>query len=114
MKKKNKPSPECKEPRLLTTTEPKTKYVLHYSNLNPYLKLGRRKQLNSPPELENQNNSRRKTTQQWEEKQFNSTQSAPPAHYSRRKTTQQQDGNNSTQQQEENDLTLLRLCRLRP
>ncbi|GFT92843.1 retrovirus-related Pol polyprotein from transposon 297 [Nephila pilipes] len=33
----NKPPPNCKEPRLLTTLEPKTKYVLHYSNI---LKLG--------------------------------------------------------------------------
>ncbi|GFW11718.1 uncharacterized protein TNCV_43531 [Trichonephila clavipes] len=37
----NKPLPNCKEPRLLTTLEPKTKYVLHYSNLKLYLKLGR-------------------------------------------------------------------------
>ncbi|GFT40180.1 uncharacterized protein NPIL_688351, partial [Nephila pilipes] len=36
----NKPPPNCKEPRLLTTLEPKTKYVLHYSNLKLYLKLG--------------------------------------------------------------------------
>ncbi|GFV33137.1 uncharacterized protein TNCV_2967331 [Trichonephila clavipes] len=42
----NKPPPNCKEPRLLTTLEPKTKYILHYSNLKLYLKLGR-KQLNS-------------------------------------------------------------------
>ncbi|GFX44453.1 uncharacterized protein TNCV_1394741 [Trichonephila clavipes] len=35
----NKPPPNCKEPRLLTTLEPKTKYVLHYSNLKLYLKL---------------------------------------------------------------------------
>ncbi|GFX28916.1 uncharacterized protein TNCV_3029591 [Trichonephila clavipes] len=58
----NKPPPNCKEPRLLTTLEPKTKYVLHYSNLKLYLKLGR-KQLNSPPQLENQSQYRRKTTQ---------------------------------------------------
>ncbi|GFV78656.1 c2H2-type domain-containing protein [Trichonephila clavipes] len=38
----NKPPPNCKEPRLLTTLEPKTKYVLHYSNLKLYLKLGRK------------------------------------------------------------------------
>ncbi|GFU87614.1 uncharacterized protein TNCV_2935361 [Trichonephila clavipes] len=50
----NKPPPNCKEPRLLTTLEPKTKYVLHYSNLKLYLKLGSKikanageKQLNS-------------------------------------------------------------------
>ncbi|GFT68116.1 hypothetical protein TNCV_5003331 [Trichonephila clavipes] len=42
----NKPPPNCKEHRLLTTLEPKTKYVLHYSNLKLYLKLGR-KQLDS-------------------------------------------------------------------
>ncbi|GFT65521.1 uncharacterized protein TNCV_649231 [Trichonephila clavipes] len=36
----NKPPPNCKEPRLLTTLEPKTKYLLHYSNLKLYLKLG--------------------------------------------------------------------------
>ncbi|GFY32028.1 c2H2-type domain-containing protein [Trichonephila clavipes] len=36
----NKRPPNCKEPRLLTTLEPKTKYVLHYSNLKLYLKLG--------------------------------------------------------------------------
>ncbi|GFU91970.1 uncharacterized protein TNCV_3765951 [Trichonephila clavipes] len=36
----NQPPPNCKEPRLLTTLEPKTKYVLHYSNLKLYLKLG--------------------------------------------------------------------------
>ncbi|GFS36674.1 uncharacterized protein NPIL_109911 [Nephila pilipes] len=36
----NKPPPNCKEPRLLTTLEPKTKYVLHDSNLKLYLKLG--------------------------------------------------------------------------
>ncbi|GFT49010.1 uncharacterized protein TNCV_3874781 [Trichonephila clavipes] len=36
----NKPPPNCKEPRLLITLEPKTKYVLHYSNLKLYLKLG--------------------------------------------------------------------------
>ncbi|GFU50559.1 c2H2-type domain-containing protein [Trichonephila clavipes] len=36
----NKPPPNCKEPRLLTNLEPKTKYVLHYSNLKLYLKLG--------------------------------------------------------------------------
>ncbi|GFT91972.1 uncharacterized protein TNCV_125021 [Trichonephila clavipes] len=35
-----KPPPNCKEPRLLTTLEPKTKYALHYSNLKLYLKLG--------------------------------------------------------------------------
>ncbi|GFT61208.1 uncharacterized protein TNCV_599731 [Trichonephila clavipes] len=35
----NKPPPNCKETRLLTTLEPKTKYVLHYSNLKLYLKL---------------------------------------------------------------------------
>ncbi|GFW54454.1 uncharacterized protein TNCV_1608181 [Trichonephila clavipes] len=58
----NKPPPNCKEPRLLTTLEPKTKYVLHYSNLKLYLKLGR-KQFNSPPQLENQSQCRRKTTQ---------------------------------------------------
>ncbi|GFS84345.1 uncharacterized protein TNCV_4605601 [Trichonephila clavipes] len=38
----NKPPPNCKEPRLLTTLEPKTKYILHYSNLKLYLKLGRK------------------------------------------------------------------------
>ncbi|GFT04107.1 uncharacterized protein TNCV_3346471 [Trichonephila clavipes] len=60
----NKPPPNCKEPRLLTTLEPKTKYVLHYSNLKLYLKLGcRKKQFNSPPQLENQSQCRRKTTQ---------------------------------------------------
>ncbi|GFX50808.1 DUF4371 domain-containing protein [Trichonephila clavipes] len=37
----NRPPPNCKEPRLLTTLEPKTKYVLHYSNLKLYLKLGK-------------------------------------------------------------------------
>ncbi|GFY20197.1 uncharacterized protein TNCV_208291 [Trichonephila clavipes] len=36
----NKLPPICKEPRLLTTLEPKTKYVPHYSNLKLYLKLG--------------------------------------------------------------------------
>ncbi|GFT46277.1 uncharacterized protein TNCV_3126521 [Trichonephila clavipes] len=36
----NKPPPNCKEPRLLATLKPKTKYVLHYSNLKLYLKLG--------------------------------------------------------------------------
>ncbi|GFX44270.1 uncharacterized protein TNCV_4376581 [Trichonephila clavipes] len=36
----NKPPPNFKEPRLLTTLEPKTKYVLYYSNLKLYLKLG--------------------------------------------------------------------------
>ncbi|GFT96571.1 uncharacterized protein TNCV_5022241 [Trichonephila clavipes] len=36
----NKPPPNCKEARLLTTLEPKTKYILHYSNLKLYLKLG--------------------------------------------------------------------------
>ncbi|GFX08807.1 uncharacterized protein TNCV_4228271 [Trichonephila clavipes] len=47
----NKPPPNCKEPRLLTTLEPKTKYVFHYSNLKLYLKLGcRKKQFNSPPQ----------------------------------------------------------------
>ncbi|GFW57237.1 uncharacterized protein TNCV_541522 [Trichonephila clavipes] len=60
----NKPPPNCKEPRLLTTLEPKTKYVFHYSNLKLYLKLGcRRKQFNSHPQLENQSQCRRKTTQ---------------------------------------------------
>ncbi|GFS91667.1 uncharacterized protein TNCV_4866781 [Trichonephila clavipes] len=60
----NKPPPNCKEPRLLTSLEPKTKYVLHYSNLKLYLKLGcRRKQFNSLPQLENQNRCRRKITQ---------------------------------------------------
>ncbi|GFX84155.1 uncharacterized protein TNCV_927661 [Trichonephila clavipes] len=36
----NKPPPNCKEPRLLTALEPKAEYVLHYSNLKLYLKLG--------------------------------------------------------------------------
>ncbi|GFY42395.1 uncharacterized protein TNIN_238631 [Trichonephila inaurata madagascariensis] len=36
----NKAPPNCKKPRLLTTLEPKIKYVLHYSNLKLYLKLG--------------------------------------------------------------------------
>ncbi|GFX12481.1 uncharacterized protein TNCV_2929751 [Trichonephila clavipes] len=52
----NKPPPNCKEPRLLTTLEPKTKYVLHYSNLKLYLKLGSR---NETTQLA----SRHKTTQ---------------------------------------------------
>ncbi|GFW15668.1 uncharacterized protein TNCV_3581661 [Trichonephila clavipes] len=86
----NKPPPNCKEPRLLTTLEPKTKYVLHYSNLKLYLKLGsvclhrimvsvtekllscgdililgpvEKKQFNSPPQLENQSQCRNETTQ---------------------------------------------------
>ncbi|GFU79664.1 uncharacterized protein TNCV_4484961 [Trichonephila clavipes] len=82
----NKPPPNCKEPRLLTSLEPKTKYVLHYSKLKLYLKLGRkatqlsmrkttrlirrnettqlcrRKQLNSVPGT-NQLNSAVETTQ---------------------------------------------------
>ncbi|GFU61807.1 uncharacterized protein TNCV_4564551 [Trichonephila clavipes] len=36
----NKSPPNSKEPRLLTTLEPKIKYILHYSNLKLYLKLG--------------------------------------------------------------------------
>ncbi|GFX30017.1 uncharacterized protein TNCV_2617281 [Trichonephila clavipes] len=36
----NKPPPNSKDPRLLTTLEPKTKYVHHYSNLKLNLKLG--------------------------------------------------------------------------
>ncbi|GFW03185.1 uncharacterized protein TNCV_158041 [Trichonephila clavipes] len=43
----NKPPPNCKEPRLLTTLEPKTKYVLHYSNLKLYLKLGSKIKVNA-------------------------------------------------------------------
>ncbi|GFY22996.1 c2H2-type domain-containing protein [Trichonephila clavipes] len=78
----NKPPPNCKEPRLLTTLEPKTKYVLHYSNLKLYLKI-RRKQFNSPPQLENQNHCWRKTAQL----------------SSRNETT---GGNNSTRHQERN------------
>ncbi|GFS57238.1 uncharacterized protein TNCV_491441 [Trichonephila clavipes] len=59
----NKPPPNCKEPRLLTTLEPKTKYVLHYSNLKLYLKLGR-KQLNSAAGTNNSTRQKeRKTTQ---------------------------------------------------
>ncbi|GFX77777.1 c2H2-type domain-containing protein [Trichonephila clavipes] len=58
----NKPPPNCKEPRLLTTLEPKTKYVLHYSNLKLYLKLGRKTtQLVSRNETTELN--REKTTQ---------------------------------------------------
>ncbi|GFS87974.1 uncharacterized protein TNCV_5126241 [Trichonephila clavipes] len=36
----NRAPPNCIEPRLLNTLEPKTKYVLYYSNLKLYLKLG--------------------------------------------------------------------------
>ncbi|GFV34834.1 uncharacterized protein TNCV_1451381 [Trichonephila clavipes] len=69
----NKPPPNCKEPRLLTTLEPKTKYVLHYSNLKLYLKLGcRRKQFNSPPQLGSMN----ETTQLNRRKQLDSTEGA--------------------------------------
>ncbi|GFY17442.1 uncharacterized protein TNCV_658551 [Trichonephila clavipes] len=58
----NKPPPNCKEPRLLTTLEPKTKYVLHYSNLKLYLKLGEN---NSTQQQERttQLGSRNETTQ---------------------------------------------------
>ncbi|GFU83870.1 uncharacterized protein TNCV_3851921 [Trichonephila clavipes] len=59
----NKPPPNCKEPRLLTTLEPKTKYVLHYSNLKLYLKLGRKT---------TQLVSRNETTQLNRRKQLNS------------------------------------------
>ncbi|GFV99646.1 uncharacterized protein TNCV_5080081 [Trichonephila clavipes] len=59
----NKPPPNCKEPRLLTTLEPKTKYVLHYSNLKLYLKLGRKT---------TQLVSRNETTQLIRRKQLNS------------------------------------------
>ncbi|GFW33202.1 hypothetical protein TNCV_3743641 [Trichonephila clavipes] len=88
----NKPPPNCKEPRLLTTLEPKTKYVLHYSNLKLYLKLGcRKKQFNPAPQLENQSQCRRKTTQlvsRHETTQLN-----------RRKTTQLGNRNETTQQE---------------
>ncbi|GFW15226.1 uncharacterized protein TNCV_173711 [Trichonephila clavipes] len=77
----NKPPPNCKEPRLLTTLEPKKKYVLHYSNLKLYLKLGR-KQLNSAAGTK-QLNSAAGT------KQLNSTGE-----------------NNSTRQHERNNSTL--------
>ncbi|XP_021001758.2 uncharacterized protein [Parasteatoda tepidariorum] len=36
----NKPPPNCRLPRLLTTLEPKLKYVIYYKNLKLYLKLG--------------------------------------------------------------------------
>ncbi|GFX47828.1 uncharacterized protein TNCV_5002491 [Trichonephila clavipes] len=70
----NKPPPNCKEPRLLTTLEPKTKYVLPYFNLKLYLKLGR----------ETTQLIRRKT----------------PKIGSRNETTQLNRGNKPTRQQE--------------
>ncbi|GFV68904.1 uncharacterized protein TNCV_1985681 [Trichonephila clavipes] len=93
----NKPPPNYKEPRLLTTLEPKTKYVLHYSNLKLYLKLGR-KQFNSPPQLEKiktiagekqLNSSGRKTIQLGS---MNET-----TQLNRRKTTQLSSRNETTQ-----------------
>ncbi|GFW85221.1 uncharacterized protein TNCV_3249611 [Trichonephila clavipes] len=84
----NKPPPNCKEPRLLTTLEPKTKYVLHYSNLKLYLKLGSKikanagekqlnssvgtKQLNSTGEKKTQLGNMNETTQQKKTTQLSS------------------------------------------
>ncbi|GFW70243.1 c2H2-type domain-containing protein [Trichonephila clavipes] len=85
----NKPPPNCKEPRLLTTLEPKTKYVLHYSNLKLYLKLGSKIKANAG---EKQLNSSVGT------KQLNSTgENNSTRQHERNNSTGE---NNSTQQQE--------------
>ncbi|GFW44515.1 uncharacterized protein TNCV_4389741 [Trichonephila clavipes] len=85
----NKPPPNCIEPRLLTTLEPKTKYVLHYSNLKLYLKLGSKIQANAG---EKQLNSSVGT------KQLNSTgENNSTGQHERNNSTGE---NNSTQQQE--------------
>ncbi|GFY34288.1 uncharacterized protein TNCV_2505911 [Trichonephila clavipes] len=85
----NKPPPNCKEPRLLTTLEPKTKYVLHYSNLKLYLKLGR----NETTPLRNMN----ETTQQEKTTQLGS----------RNETTQLASRNETTQLVSRNETTQL-------
>ncbi|GFX31230.1 uncharacterized protein TNCV_2027311 [Trichonephila clavipes] len=64
----NKPPPNYKESRLLTTLEPKTKYLLHYSNLKLYLKLGSTQQQEQTTKLGSMNEttqlvSRNETTQ---------------------------------------------------
>ncbi|GFU25927.1 uncharacterized protein TNCV_5104361 [Trichonephila clavipes] len=87
----NKPPPNCKEPRLLTTLEPKTKYILHYSNLKLYLKLGCRKKTNSTRPL----NSKIKANAG--EKQLNSSVGT--------KQLNSTGENNSTRQHERNNST---------
>ncbi|GFS95626.1 uncharacterized protein TNCV_885891 [Trichonephila clavipes] len=87
----NKPPPNCKEPRLLTTLESKTKFVLHYSNLKLYLKLDYRKKTNSTRPL----NSKIKANAG--EKQLNSSVGT--------KQLNSTGENNSTRQHERNNST---------
>ncbi|GFT43821.1 uncharacterized protein TNCV_2547781 [Trichonephila clavipes] len=98
----NKPPPNCKEPRLLTTLEPKTKYVLHYSNLKLYLKLGCRKN-NSTRPLSSKikaNAGEKQLNSSVGTKQLNSTEenNSTRQHERKNNSTQQQERNNSTQQ----------------
>ncbi|GFU97062.1 uncharacterized protein TNCV_3347081 [Trichonephila clavipes] len=119
-----KPPPNCKEPRLLTTLEPKTKYVLHYSNLKLYLKLGRettqlsRRKNNSSRHQERNNSTqqdettqlgtRNEITQLSRRKQFNSSgvtkqlNSALPSSACNHRLHQER--KNSTQQEETTQL----------
>ncbi|GFX16525.1 uncharacterized protein TNCV_22961 [Trichonephila clavipes] len=85
----NKPPPNCSEPRLLTTLEPKTKYILHYSNLKLYLKLSSKIKANAG---EKQLNSSAGT------KQLNSTGENNSTRQHERNNSAGE--NNSTQQQE--------------
>ncbi|GFV85391.1 uncharacterized protein TNCV_3772161 [Trichonephila clavipes] len=98
----NKPPPNCKEPRLLTTLEPKTKYVLHYSNLKLYLKLGCRKKNNSTRTLSSKikaNAGEKQLNSSVGTKQLNSTgENNSTRQHERNNSTGE---NNSTQQQEQ-------------
>ncbi|GFX73863.1 uncharacterized protein TNCV_396741 [Trichonephila clavipes] len=110
----NKPPPNCKEPRLLTTLEPKTKYVLHYSNLKLYLKLGlkiKTTQLVSRNET-TQLNRRKQVNSSVGTKQLNSTgENNSTRQHERNNSTGE---NNPTQQQERNNSTRQRTSDLAP
>ncbi|GFX64414.1 uncharacterized protein TNCV_4043061 [Trichonephila clavipes] len=100
----NKPPPNCKEPRLLTTLEPKTKYVLHYSNLKLYLKKKIRQEKTIQLDRRNETTQlgRRKTTQPGSMNE--ATQQEKTTQLNRRKQLDSTGENNSTRQEKATQL----------
>ncbi|GFV25209.1 uncharacterized protein TNCV_4304061 [Trichonephila clavipes] len=93
----NKPPSNCKEPRLLTTLERKTKYVLPYSNVKLYLKLGRKTIQLSRRKKKTRVGTRNETTRLNRRKQLNPAPGTKQLDSAgENNTTRQQERNNST------------------